>query len=141
MAFLTYVLLGSFALGLQRKLVLWRKSYPLFSCFFSSCFLFDFTYFTFDSWIRFSPNVVSSRFTRALIGWFVETILVRFILYTVGTAEVPILDLVAYSGYFFVGISTSLFSWLCWHHSYYVVTIITRSCVLSLSPATIFPTH
>lgn len=77
---------------------------------------------------RFNPSVMNARFTKGLIGWFLEVVLLRSLLYTLGSSDAPILDLVAYSGYMFVGISVSILAWTIWHYSYYGVIIWTSLC-------------
>eukprot|EP00245_Coleochaete_scutata_P009456 TRINITY_DN3116_c0_g1_i1.p1 TRINITY_DN3116_c0_g1~~TRINITY_DN3116_c0_g1_i1.p1 ORF type:complete len:312 (+),score=35.82 TRINITY_DN3116_c0_g1_i1:158-1093(+) len=53
-------------------------------------------------------NVLGERFTWALLAWILDIFIMRSSLYTLGSTDAPILDLVAYSGYSFVGISFSI---------------------------------
>eukprot|EP00897_Mesotaenium_endlicherianum_P008816 jgi/Mesen1/7963/ME000422S07115 len=78
---------------------------------------------------KFTPMVVNSRFTTGLIGWALEVVLLRFILYSLGSGDAPLMDLIAYAGYVFVGVTVALLSWLVWHHSYYVVVAWTGLCM------------
>ena len=63
--------------------------------------------------------------TRALVAWAVETILLRAMLYVLGTGDAPLLDLVAYAGYTFVGVTLSLLGWTIVHASFYPLYIWT----------------
>ena len=77
--------------------------------------------------LRFNPGSVNAHFTQGLIGWVVEVCVLKGMLYSLApAADAPLLDLVAYGGYVFVGVSTTLFSYLLWHRSFYPVILFTR---------------
>eukprot|EP00271_Cylindrocystis_brebissonii_P015158 TRINITY_DN37299_c0_g1_i1.p1 TRINITY_DN37299_c0_g1~~TRINITY_DN37299_c0_g1_i1.p1 ORF type:complete len:316 (+),score=39.54 TRINITY_DN37299_c0_g1_i1:213-1160(+) len=96
MAFVSYLIIGGFAVGLEK---------------------------------RFTPTVMSSRFTRGFFGWCLEALFLRGLLSTIGgSADAPLLDLLAYSGYPFVGIALAVAAWTIWHHAYYPVIIWTSLC-------------
>jgi hypothetical protein len=61
------------------------------------------------------------HFTRALIGWALQLVLLKGLLDSMGSVEVPLLDLVAYGGYLFAGLSLAVVARLIWAYSYYVV--------------------
>ncbi|CAI5971380.1 unnamed protein product [Closterium sp. NIES-65] len=50
---------------------------------------------------RFAPAFVNARVGKGLIGWFLEVLLLRTILYSLASGDAPLLDLVAYAGYMF----------------------------------------
>ncbi|KAL2621510.1 hypothetical protein R1flu_001715 [Riccia fluitans] len=68
---------------------------------------------------KYTPDVTGAKFTKALLGWAVEMGLLRFSLYALGSGDVPILDVVAYSGYSFVGVSVVILSRIV--SSYWIV--------------------
>jgi hypothetical protein len=57
---------------------------------------------------RFTSEVIGAKFTKALIGWAAEVLLLRGSLFALGSGDAPILDVVAYSGYAFVGICVTI---------------------------------
>lgn len=74
---------------------------------------------------RFNPGVMNAMTTRALVAWAVETLLLRAMLYVLGTGDAPLLDLVAYAGYTFVGVTLSLLGWTLVRASFYPLYIWT----------------
>ncbi len=44
---------------------------------------------------RFTPDVISGLFTKAVLGWTVETILLKSALFALGSSDAPLLDMVA----------------------------------------------
>lgn len=70
---------------------------------------------------RFSPEALTLQFTRGLAGWFLQVILLKGLLYSLGGAEAPLLDIVAYGGYAFTGLSVAILARLVWNYSYYFV--------------------
>ncbi|BBN12484.1 protein transport protein YIF1 [Marchantia polymorpha subsp. ruderalis] len=57
---------------------------------------------------KFTSDVMGAKFTKALVGWAAEVVLLRCSLYALGSGDAPILDVVAYSGYAFVGVSFAI---------------------------------
>ncbi|CAI5534476.1 unnamed protein product [Closterium sp. Naga37s-1] len=78
---------------------------------------------------RFAPAFVNARVGKGLIGWFLEVLLLRTILYSLASGDAPLLDLVAYAGYMFVGISLTSLSWVVWRMAYFPVLIWTSLCM------------
>ncbi|KAJ3696091.1 hypothetical protein LUZ60_001468 [Juncus effusus] len=68
---------------------------------------------------KFSPEGLSYQFTRGLIGWLTQVGLLKVLLYSMGGGEAPLLDLVAYGGYLFTGLSLSIIARIFWNYSYY----------------------
>jgi protein transport protein YIF1 len=50
-----------------------------------------------------------------------QLVILKGLLYSMGGGEVPLLDLVAYGGYLFAGLSLAVVARLIWAYSYYVV--------------------
>ena len=48
-----------------------------------------------------------------------QVILIKGLLYTLGSGESPLLDIVAYAGYGFAGISVAMLVRIFWSYSYY----------------------
>ncbi|XP_058077837.1 uncharacterized protein LOC131226141 isoform X2 [Magnolia sinica] len=86
MAFVTYVVLAGFSLGLLGK---------------------------------FSPEALSLQFTKGLLGWFLQVALLKVLLYSLGSGEAPLLDIIAYAGYAFTGMSVAVLAWIFWSYAYY----------------------
>ncbi|KAG8037240.1 hypothetical protein GUJ93_ZPchr0023g33378 [Zizania palustris] len=70
---------------------------------------------------KFSPEAINLQFTRGLIGWALQTVILKGLVYLMGGGEVPLLDLVAYGGYLFAGLSLAVVSRLLSAYSYYVM--------------------
>ncbi|XP_020256211.1 protein YIF1B-B-like isoform X2 [Asparagus officinalis] len=70
---------------------------------------------------RFTPEALSLQFTKGLVGWLIQFLLLRGLLYFMGSGEAPLLDIVAYAGYAFASMSLAIFARIVWRHSYYFV--------------------
>ncbi|KAJ0973664.1 hypothetical protein J5N97_015629 [Dioscorea zingiberensis] len=68
---------------------------------------------------RFTPEALSLQFTKGLAGWFFQILLLKGLLYSLGSSEAPLLDVVAYTGYAFTGMSVAVFARIFWTYSYY----------------------
>ncbi|KAH7653899.1 Yif1 family protein [Dioscorea alata] len=68
---------------------------------------------------RFTPEALSLQFTKGLAGWFFQILLLKGLLYSLGSGEAPLLDVVAYTGYAFTGMSVAVFARIFWNYSYY----------------------
>ncbi|CAA6653424.1 unnamed protein product [Spirodela intermedia] len=68
---------------------------------------------------KFSPEALSMQFTRGLIGWVLQFVLLKGLLYSMGSGEAPLLDMFSYGGYAFTGISLAVFGRILWRYSYY----------------------
>ena len=77
--------------------------------------------FSFGLLGKFSPETLSLQFTRGLAGWFVQVALLKGLVHSIGSGETPLLDIVAYGGYAFTGLSLSILVRLIWSYSYYFV--------------------
>lgn len=78
---------------------------------------------------KFKPDVMSAQFTKALIGWAAETILLKSFLFALGSGDAPTLDVVAYGGYSFIGVSLSVLSRMVWRYAYYIILPWTALCM------------
>ncbi|CAO2842699.1 unnamed protein product [Amaranthus hypochondriacus] len=95
MAFLSYVVLAGFFLGLDGK---------------------------------FNPETVNWVLMKGLTGWFFQVLLLKVSVMSLSNGDTPLLDIVAYSGYAFTGISLALLGKLLWRHSYYVLLLSSCLC-------------
>lgn len=78
---------------------------------------------------KFKPDVISSLVTKATIGWAVETVILKASLLTLGSGDAPTLDVVAYGGYAFIGVSLSVFAHLLSTYAYYITWAYTSLCM------------
>ncbi len=78
---------------------------------------------------RFTPDVISGLFTKAVLGWTVETILLKSALFALGSSDAPLLDVVAYGGYSFIGLSASVLASMVWSYAYYLALPWTSLCM------------
>ncbi|KAM0943711.1 putative Yif1 family protein [Dioscorea sansibarensis] len=67
----------------------------------------------------FSPKALSLQFTRGLAGWFLQVMMLKGLLYSLGSSGAPFFDIVAYGGYAFAGLSVAILTKLVWNYSYY----------------------
>ncbi|KAI3914941.1 hypothetical protein MKX01_018110 [Papaver californicum] len=78
---------------------------------------------------KFSPEALSSQFTKGLLGWFLQILLLKGSLYSLGSIVAPQLDFVAYSGYAFVGMCLAVLGRIIWRYSYYYMMPWTCICM------------
>ena len=52
---------------------------------------------------KFKPDFMSAQFTKALIGWATETILLKSFLFALGSGDAPTLDVATYGGSYCLG--------------------------------------
>ncbi|ERN19142.1 hypothetical protein AMTRI_Chr10g7830 [Amborella trichopoda] len=78
---------------------------------------------------KFSPEALSMQFTKGLGAWLLQVTLLKFLLYLLGSGEAGVLDVVAYGGYAFIGISLSVLARALWSYSYYFVMPWTCLCM------------
>jgi len=70
---------------------------------------------------RFTPEALSLQFSKGLVGWFTQALILRGLLYSMGSGEAPLLDIVAYAGYAFASMSLAILARIFWSYSYYFV--------------------
>ena len=80
---------------------------------------------------RFKPDVMSGLVTKAALGWFVETIMLKSVGWVLGSGDAPTLDVLAYGGYAFIGISLCVFAHLFSTYAYYITLTYTSLCMAS----------
>ncbi|XP_055814205.1 uncharacterized protein LOC129883603 [Solanum dulcamara] len=68
---------------------------------------------------RFSPEALSWLFIKGLVGWFLQVSLSKVTLFSLGSGEALLLDIVSYAGYAFAGLSIALLGTIIWNYSYY----------------------
>lgn len=78
-------------------------------------------YFHFYFLNRFSPEALSLQFTKGLLGWFLQVAVLKVLLYSLGSGEAPLLDIVAYAGYAFTGMSLAVLAGIFSSVAYYIL--------------------
>ncbi|OVA01337.1 Hrf1 [Macleaya cordata] len=69
---------------------------------------------------KFNPEALNRQFTKGLLGWILQVMLLKGIIHSLGNDETPVLDIVAYAGYAFTGVVISLLGRLIlWGYSSY----------------------
>ncbi|XP_019082942.1 PREDICTED: protein YIF1A isoform X2 [Camelina sativa] len=53
---------------------------------------------------KFSPEALNWLFVKGMVGWFLQVMLLKISLLSLGSGEAPLLDIVAYAGYTFTGL-------------------------------------
>ncbi|XP_062223824.1 uncharacterized protein LOC133922480 [Phragmites australis] len=70
---------------------------------------------------RFTPEALTLQFSKGLLGWFLQVILIKGLLYSLGSGEALLLDIVAYAGYGFAGTSLAMLARIFWTFLYYFI--------------------
>ncbi|XP_071917720.1 uncharacterized protein [Coffea arabica] len=70
---------------------------------------------------KFRPEALNWLFAKGLVGWFLQVALLKMSLFSLSGGEAPLLDIVAYAGYTFTGLSLAVVGKLIWSYSYYVL--------------------
>ncbi|KAK1356708.1 Integral membrane HRF1 family protein [Heracleum sosnowskyi] len=78
---------------------------------------------------KFSPEALNWLFAKGLVGWFLQVSLLKMSLFSLGSGEAPLLDIVAYAGYTFTGICLAVLGKLFWSYSYYFLMPWTCLCM------------
>ncbi|XP_073525874.1 protein YIF1B-like [Phyllobates terribilis] len=78
---------------------------------------------------KFSPESLNWLFMKGLVGWFVQVMLLKLSLVSLSSGEAPLLDIVAFAGYAFVGISLSMLGKMMWRYAYYVLMPWSSLCM------------
>lgn len=78
---------------------------------------------------KFSPEALSLQFTKGILGWFLQVLLLKVSLYSLGSGEAPLLDIVAYAGYAFTGMCVAVLGRIVWSYSYYFLMPFTCLCM------------
>ncbi|XP_057773378.1 uncharacterized protein LOC130992659 [Salvia miltiorrhiza] len=68
---------------------------------------------------KFSPEALNWLFAKGLVGWVFQVGLLKMTLLSLGSGEAPLLDMVAYAGYTFTGLSLAVFGRIFWSYAYY----------------------
>ncbi|KAK7374715.1 hypothetical protein VNO80_08152 [Phaseolus coccineus] len=78
---------------------------------------------------KFSPEALNWLFIKGLVGWFMQTGLLKVTLLSLGTGEAPLLDIIAYAGYTFTGLCLAVCGRMIWSYSYYFLMLSTCLCM------------
>ncbi|KAE8649124.1 hypothetical protein Csa_014630 [Cucumis sativus] len=79
----------------------------------------------FEEWMalvflmEFTPEALSWLFIKGLLGWFMQVMLLKVTLLSLGSGEAPLLDIVAYAGYAFTGLCLAAIGRISLKYSYY----------------------
>ncbi|XP_065867977.1 uncharacterized protein [Euphorbia lathyris] len=68
---------------------------------------------------KFSPEALNWLFAKGLLGWFMQVALLKLTLLSLGSGEAPLLDIVAYAGYTFIGMCIAVLGKILFNYSYY----------------------
>lgn len=77
---------------------------------------------------KFSPETLNLLFVKGMLGWFMQVSLLKVSLFSLGSGEAPLLDIVAYAGYTFTGLSLAVLGRIIWSYSYYFLMPWTCLC-------------
>ncbi|CAH2034636.1 unnamed protein product, partial [Thlaspi arvense] len=77
---------------------------------------------------KFTPEALNWLFVKGLVGWFLQVMLLKITLLSLGSGEAPLLDIVAYGGYAFAGLCLAGFAKIMWGYSYYALMPWTCLC-------------
>ncbi|KAF5742742.1 protein YIF1B [Tripterygium wilfordii] len=69
----------------------------------------------------FSPEALNWLFVKGLLGWFMQLMLLKVALLSLGGGEALLLDIVAYAGYAFTRLCFAVLGKITWRYSYYFV--------------------
>ncbi|KAI7983045.1 Protein YIF1B-A [Camellia lanceoleosa] len=78
---------------------------------------------------KFSPEALNWLFIKGLVGWFLQVTLLKMSLFSLGSGEAPLLDIVAYAGYSFTGMCLAVLGRIVWSYSYYFLMPWTCLCM------------
>ncbi|KAH0874146.1 hypothetical protein HID58_071508 [Brassica napus] len=77
---------------------------------------------------KFSPEALNWLFVKGMVGWFLQVMLLKITLLSLGSGEAPLLDIVAYAGYTFTGLCLAVLGKIIWGYSYYALLPWTCLC-------------
>ncbi|KAK1567884.1 hypothetical protein Q3G72_017761 [Acer saccharum] len=77
---------------------------------------------------KFSPEALNWQFVKGLVGWFLEVMLLKVSLLSLGGGEAPLLDTVAYAGYTFTGMCVAVLGRITLSYAYYLTVMWTCLC-------------
>ncbi|KAE8702948.1 leucine-rich repeat-containing protein [Hibiscus syriacus] len=78
---------------------------------------------------KFSPEALNWLFVKGLFGWFLQVMLLKVTLLSLGSGEAPLLDILAYAGYTFTGMCLAILGRIVWRYSYYFLMPWTCLCM------------
>ncbi|KAI7730139.1 hypothetical protein M8C21_001427 [Ambrosia artemisiifolia] len=78
---------------------------------------------------KFTPEALNWLFMKGIVGWFLQVSLLKMSLFSLGGAEAPLLDIVAYAGYAFTGLCLAVLGRIIVSYSYYFLMPWTCLCM------------
>ncbi|CAA7399420.1 unnamed protein product [Spirodela intermedia] len=78
---------------------------------------------------KFSPDALTLQFSKGLIGWLLQILLLKGLIYSAGGGgEAALLDVVAYAGYAFAGAAIAVGARIFSRHAFYLVLPFAGLC-------------
>ncbi|CAA6662994.1 unnamed protein product [Spirodela intermedia] len=78
---------------------------------------------------KFSPDALTLQFSKGLIGWLLQILLLKALIYSAGGGgEAALLDVVAYAGYAFAGAAIAVGARIFSRHAFYLVLPFAGLC-------------
>ncbi|XP_021907498.1 protein YIF1B-like isoform X1 [Carica papaya] len=78
---------------------------------------------------KFSPEALNWQFVKGMVGWFLQVMLLKFSILSLGGGEAPLLDTVAYAGYTFTGMCMAVLGRITLSYAYYLIVVWTCLCM------------
>ncbi|XP_021899389.1 protein YIF1B-like [Carica papaya] len=80
----------------------------------------------------FSPGAMGVQLTNGLLCWLFQVLLLEAVLHSLGDGDIPLLDVVAYSGYTFVAVSVVLLGRILGIYCFYFLIFWECLCMGTL---------
>ncbi|KAI4364304.1 hypothetical protein MLD38_020415 [Melastoma candidum] len=77
---------------------------------------------------KFSPEALNWLFVKGMFGWFMQVSLLKVTLLSLGSGEAPLMDIMAYAGYTFAGLSLVVLGKIAMKYAYFVLLPWTCLC-------------
>lgn len=78
---------------------------------------------------KFSPEALNWIFVKGIVGWSFQVSLLKMTLFSLGSGEAPLLDIVAYAGYTFTGLSLAVMGNFVSGYAYYLLLLWACLCM------------
>ncbi|KAL9993604.1 putative Yif1 family protein [Helianthus debilis subsp. tardiflorus] len=78
---------------------------------------------------KFTPEALNWLFMKGIVGWFLQVSLLKMSLFSLGGAEAPLLDIIAYAWYAFTGLCLAVLGRIIVSYSYYFLMSWTCLCM------------
>ncbi|KAK6286749.1 hypothetical protein POUND7_012928 [Theobroma cacao] len=78
---------------------------------------------------KFSPEALNWQFVKGMLGWFLQVMLLKISLLSLGGGESPLLDMIAYAGYSFTGMCVAVVARITLSYAYYFIVLWICLCM------------